>query len=80
MKIKITMKDPDGFEDSLNDAVKESVAAIPGLSEIERESVAEKRKDEVREALRTWFRYSEYVTLEIDTDAKTARVCKVNET
>ena len=75
MKFKVTMKDPDGVQDSIQDAVEESVKGIAGLSDDEREAVAEKRQEELSELIGKWFEYSEYLTVEIDTDAQSITVC-----
>lgn len=75
MKIKVTMKDPDTLHDAVADAVRDEVAGLAGLSEDEREAVAETRQTALMEAAGKWFRYSEYLTVEIDTDAGTATVC-----
>jgi len=78
MKFKINLKDPDGVSDSVMDAVVESVAAMD-LPDDERESLEEARAEKVNEALREWFEHGEYVTIEVDTDAMTATVCKARE-
>lgn len=75
MKFKITMKDPDGVYDSVQDAVKQSVDALE-LSEEEKEAVLEKRIDSVNSAIGKWFEYGEYLTVEVDTDTMTATVCE----
>jgi hypothetical protein len=79
MKFKVTMKDPDTLYDAEVLAVKRDVDAVPGLSSEEREAVIEKRREAISEVTRRWFRYGEYLTVEIDTDARTARVCGVEE-
>lgn len=77
MKFRITMKDPDGIYECTEDAIKRDVAAIPGLSEEEREVVLEKRRDAIIDVRARWFEYGDYVTVEIDTDAGTATVVEV---
>ena len=79
MKIRITLKDPDGVWDSVADAAKESVATTIGLSNDERLSLLETRRASINKALLPWIKYGEYVTIEIDTDAKTATVIPVLE-
>lgn len=76
MKFTITMKDPDGFYDSLGEAVKESLADQEGLDEEERDLLTESREDDLKQLLKTWFRYDEYLTVEVDTVAKTCTVVK----
>ncbi len=76
MKFRITLKDPDGFSNAIQEAVEASVSEIPGLAQDEREAVVEKRHEAVHDALKQWVEYSEYVTIEFDTDANTATVIK----
>lgn len=59
MKFRITMKDPDGVFESIEDAVK---ADLPD------------RHYEYEQMIKPWFRFSEYITVEIDTEAKTCVV------
>lgn len=79
MKFKVTMKDPDTLHDAIQDAVGESVRAMPGLSADEHEAVVEKRCEAVGNICATWFEYSEYLCVEIDTDAKTCTVVPVGQ-
>lgn len=76
MKLTIQLKDPDGVYDSIEDAIKQSVAALE-LSEEEREAVAESRRVIVSEVCATWIEFGEYVSIEIDTETKTAAVLPV---
>lgn len=76
MKFKITMKHADGVYDSVTDAVTESLAAIEGISDDERETLEETRREEVNEVIGKWFECGEYLTIKIDTDAMTATVCE----
>ncbi len=72
MKIRITMKDPDGVYECVEDALKASLPA--DSSDAEKKAVLEVRREEVGDVLRRWFRYGEYIDVEVDTDAKTIRV------
>lgn len=76
MKFKITMKDPDGFADAIQDAAKESVTAMENIDEDEEESLIESRQKKFSELCREWFKYSEYLTVEVDTEAKSIAVVK----
>ncbi len=74
MKFTVTFKDPDGPADCIADAVKESLADI-GLTGDEMEAIIEKRQEKLTEwCFGNFFEYGEYVEIEIDTDAGTARV------
>lgn len=77
MKISITLKDPDGFYESVREAVENEVAKLSGLSEDEKDELIESRKESVFEDLGKWVEYNEYVTIEFDTEAQTATVIKL---
>lgn len=72
MKIKVTMKDPDTLYDAIEDAVTKDIDA--SLPEDEREAIAECRIKKAQALASTWFEYGEYLTVEIDTEAKTCVV------
>ncbi len=74
MKFTVTMKDPHGVLDCITEAVTEEVEKIKGLSEDEREALIEQRTDEVKDTMKKWFEHSEYLRVEIDTDAVTCVV------
>ena len=74
MKIKVQMKDPDTLQDAIEDAVKNDVSTMADLDDDEREAVIEKRKEKVQELAEKWFRYGEYLAVEIDTVEKTCTV------
>lgn len=76
MKFRVTMKDPDALDDPIDDAVKEA-PDLANLPEDERELLQEHRKVSLREIASRWFEYGEYLTVEIDTDAKTCTVVEV---
>lgn len=68
MKFKVTMKDPDTLYDAIHEAVKEQV------EDLARES----RKNKIGTLCGQWFEWGEYLTVEIDTDAKTCTVVEVS--
>lgn len=74
MKFRVTMKDPDTLLDSVNEAVMDDLKKVEGLNRVEIEAVADQRKEEFSDLCGAWFRYGEYLTVEIDTDAKTCVV------
>ena len=76
MKFRVTMKDPDSLADAIKDAVRADVEKLEGFDEDEREDLVETRREKVAEICKAWFRYSEYVTVEIDTEAKTCVVVR----
>jgi hypothetical protein len=73
MIFRVTMHDPD----TLHDAIQDAVADLPlgNLDNAEAELVRDKRAEKVGELCsRKWFEYGEYLTVEIDTEAKTCVV------
>lgn len=76
MKLKVTFKDPDGVWDCTCDVVSKEVDAIEGVGFSERAAIAESRHGKLMEQLGEWIDGGEYITIEFDTDAKTATVCK----
>jgi hypothetical protein len=63
MKFRITFKSPDSVSRSLQDTVDETGELMEVLEK----------------AIEKWIEYREYVTIEIDTEANTARVLEVDE-
>lgn len=75
MKFQVSMKDPDTLHDAIRNAVKKELGQMtPPLDEDEQEALAEKRQEKISELCSRWFKWSEYLTVEIDTDAKTCVV------
>ena len=74
MKFKITMKDPDGVYDCIEDAAKDAVSGIEGIDEDERADLVDSRRDKIIDAISTWFSYNEYLTVEVDTEAGTCTI------
>lgn len=73
MIFRVTFKDPDSLHDAIKDAVKEDVAKL-ALDAEESEAVSEIRTQSTKELCQKWFEYSEYITVEIDTELKTCTV------
>lgn len=73
MKFTVSMKTPDTLTDAIRDAVEKEVEQIE-VDEDEFESIVEDRCLKVRNICRKWFRYGEYLEVEIDTEAKTCVV------
>lgn len=74
MKFTVQMKDPDGVSDAIDEAVDEALKAVTGLTEKERETLRDIKRETIIEALGKWFEYQEYLAVEIDTDAETCVV------
>lgn len=77
MKFRVTMKDPDTLHDACREAAEKSLGEA-ALDDDEREVLIEKRQEKYAEIAAKWFEYGEYVTIEIDTNAKTATVVERN--
>jgi hypothetical protein len=67
------MKDPDCLHNALRDAVAEDMGGAK-LDEDEADAVFQLRVEKAQKACARWFRWGEYLTVEIDTDAGTATV------
>lgn len=76
MKFKVTMKDPDTLWDAIQDAVRND-QSINAADDEELKMVREHRIERAMNASGRWFRYGEYLTVEIDTDAETCTVIPV---
>lgn len=70
--LRVSLKDPDGFSEAIDEAVRESLAGLE--DEDERDTLEDLRREKTEAALEKWVRYSEYVTLEFDLANGTARV------
>lgn len=71
MKFRVTMKDPDTLHDAIEEAVKETLEDMPAD---EKAVLKECRIEKAQKICGHWFEYGEYLTVEIDTDAKTCVV------
>ena len=79
MKLRISFKTPDALTEAVYEAVAQEVADEHIPDDAERESVQEEREEALREYLeRKWFRYGEYVNIEVDTDKHTAEVVPIS--
>jgi hypothetical protein len=76
VKFTITFKDPDGVWESIQQAARDILAA-EGTPEHRHETLKESVRDEIMMNVTEWITYGEYVTIEFDTEAKTATVVKV---
>jgi hypothetical protein len=77
MIFRITMKDPDGVSDCIQDAATEAVRSIDSLDDDERDDMIEVRKDKLGKVCGKWFEYGEYLTVEVDTEKGTCTVVEV---
>lgn len=77
MKIRVTLKDPDALQDAINEAVDEEIKKLDDILREDSEDISEVFEEKAKNVAREWFKYGEYLTVEIDTSAKTCTVCKV---
>jgi hypothetical protein len=77
MKFKIVMKAPDSIHASVEQAIRDSLPDDYNAIE-DADGLLDERRAEFNERIKKWVEYGEYVTIEIDTDADTARVCEVS--
>ena len=75
MKFQITFKDPDGVYDGIGEAVGRYGHPLD-LSRDECDALDEVRRGKLGAAIARWVSFSEYVTIEFDTDADTAIVVR----
>ena len=73
MKIKVYIKDPDGFSNAINDSICEELNKLP-LNNKEKDAILEIRSEEVEDKLSKWVESNECVTLEFDLDTGIASV------
>ena len=73
MKFKITLKDPDGVDNSIREYAKSLFDNLP-LSEEEKNDCAYTREGVLHSELEKWIKYGEYITIEFDLVKKTATV------
>jgi hypothetical protein len=78
VKFSVTMKDPDALYEAVREAQEGEKQRLidGGLSDDEAEQVAESRCEKAREFAGDWMKYGEYITVEFDTEAKTATLRK----
>ncbi len=74
MKFRVMMKDPDCLHEAIVEAVTEQLADQQ-LTEDEQEAVVDLRVHRIKDLCeKKWFRYGEYLEVEIDTEAGTCTV------
>lgn len=78
MKIRFTFKDPDTVIEAIEEAV---IASIPDniTDRAERAALIETHMCRESNKVAQWFEWSEYVRIEVDTDAGTATVLPAKE-
>lgn len=73
MKFTVTMKDPDGLDTSIDDAIQDDESLLE-MAKDEQKAVIGARKQRMRDVCKRWFEYGEYIRIEIDMEAGTATV------
>jgi len=72
MKFRVTMKDPDGVYDSLDEAAEQAAQSVEGIDDDEREAIGQLKREKLKEFTGKWLEYGEYAEIEFDTEAGTA--------
>lgn len=78
MIFRVYMKDPDVLQDGIEEALDEDLKAS-GLPDDEQEALREIRFEKAQDVAGNWFKYGEYLMVEIDTEKETIRVIPVSE-
>lgn len=79
MKIRVTLKDPDALYESVDHAVRE-LSKPDGVSDAEWKTIKEDRAETDRAKIAAkWMKYSEYLTVEFDTESGTATVIETKD-
>lgn len=67
MKIRLTLKDPDGVYDSISEFLENNTSEEEQkLPEDELETMLYNRRNQVDDACGKWIEFGEYVTVEVD--------------
>lgn len=70
MKLRVTMKHADALDYAFRDAEQR----LKAIAEVNGTEYDENDLDDIKEAVYPWFKYGEYLTVEIDTVTGTAEV------
>jgi hypothetical protein len=76
VKIRVTLKDPDGIYECITDALKAQMSRPAGCTIEEWDDIIDARRREITDR---WFKYGDYAEIEIDTDGNYARILSVKE-
>lgn len=74
-KIQITFKDPDGVYDAIHECASRIMEEKQIPDELIEEA-SEKYSENIRDKIKPWVLYNEYLTVEIDLDSNTIRIVK----
>lgn len=83
MKLLVTFKDPDALSDSIENlqtGIEKELIKNLKLSNRGAKVEAEERMSVFDNMMKEYFPYGEYVSLELDSDTNTIRVCSIRET
>jgi hypothetical protein len=78
MKIRVSLKDPDALMEAIDESLED--LKVEGLTEDELEDLREKRKTSIyEECCDRWFKWGEYLVVEIDTEKMTCFVINAED-
>ena len=73
MKLQITMKHPDCVQDAIDSAIQSS-PELKELTDDTYDKEADRLERRLKRACERWFKYDEYLTVEIDLENNTCEV------
>lgn len=77
MKFRVTFKCPDALDRAITEAAIRAVDDSPGITDQnDREAMIDTLVASAKKKCERWFRYSEYVDVDVDIDAGTATVAQ----
>jgi len=77
MKIRVTIKDPDGVTEAIREFVEQEKEKIKHpLLDDNPDELDEQLTNAVNKKMRVFFEYLEYLTVEVDLDNNTIQVIK----
>lgn len=76
--LRVTLKDPDSLYDAVSEFIEDEFANST-LDEDEQEELQDLRRDKYNTVASKWFRYGEYLDIEINLTEGTARVLPAHE-
>lgn len=78
MIIRIHIKDPDGVNQCVEEAVRESLKGLKEITDDEKDILFDGRLEKTWDTLERWITYKECLTVEFDTELGTATVMRTS--
>lgn len=74
MKVRVTMKTPDAYDEAVDEAVEWEVSSLEKASS---DDIEDEIRERTKKVLDKFFRWQEYIDVEIDTETGEAKVVPV---